>query len=792
MGSTVFLKRFVVTLALLMTIAIVTYAAPSMAAEIRGSVGDALERPLSEATLTLKAADATVVGNTRSDPDGNFTFMDVTPGTYIVWAEKTGFQKSSTAVTVAAGVNVPVMLTLTSENALETSVVAERLNRARNSLSPSTGGSVYHFDQEDIKNLPEGANTTFNQLLMQAPGVVEDSFKQFHVRGDEGNVQYRINGIMLPEGITTGFGPIFDTRFFNRVDLLTGALPAQFGFHTAAIVDIETKAGDQKGGTVEVYGGSHNTLKPSIEIGGSKGDLTYFATGSFLTNDLGIENPTSRPNALHDHSIQDTGFGYFSYLLNSTTKLSLMLGSYDGWFQIPNQNGKIPDPNGLGFLPALGITGFDSASLNDRQYESNRFGILALQSSIGQDFDYQIALVVRRNTAHFKPDVIGDLAFNGVASDIFRSALSKALQADGSYHLNDAHTVRTGFYGSDEDIISNNTSTVFPVDANGNVDGSPFNIADSNSKNNNVIWGAYIQDEWKLTNQLTMNYGIRYDEMHAFVTANQLSPRLGLVYKATPETTLHAAYARYFTPPQTEQVSPKTISLFANTTNEPAITLDSPVLPERAHYFDLGIIQKVTPELTIGLDGYYKIVKNIIDEAQFGPALIFADLNYEKGKIYGVELTGNYKSGNLGAYANFAYSRSEAKNLISSQWAIDDPAELAYISNNWIRQDHDQACTISGGINYNLSGTVLSTDAFFGTGLRRGFANLDKMPNNIQVNLGARRKFKLWNFGSMEARLAVINVFDRVNEIRDGTGIGEFAPQYGPRRAIYAGISKTF
>ena len=39
------------------------------------------------------------------------------------------------------------------------------------------------------------------------------------------------------------------------------------------------------------------------------------------------------------------------------------------------------------------------------------------------------------------------------------------------------------------------------------------------------------------------------------MTADQLSPRLGLVYKATPDTTLHAAYARYFTPPPTELVS---------------------------------------------------------------------------------------------------------------------------------------------------------------------------------------------------------------------------------------------
>ncbi len=207
---------------------------------------------------------------TQSDADGHFVFAGVKPGIYAVLADKPGFQSGASIVTVEAGTIATTTLTMAAQEARELSVEAD-LVRARNGLSPTTGGSVYHFDQDDIQDLPEGADTTFNQLLLQAPGVVNDSYKAFHIRGDEGNVQYRINGIMIPEGITTGFGPIFDTRFFNRVDLETGGLPAQFGFHTAGIVDIETKSGEQ-GGSVEVYGGSHDTVKPSFELGGTKGD----------------------------------------------------------------------------------------------------------------------------------------------------------------------------------------------------------------------------------------------------------------------------------------------------------------------------------------------------------------------------------------------------------------------------------------------------------------------------------------------------------------------------------------
>ena len=182
--------------------------------------------------------------------------------------------------------------------------------------------------------------------MLQSPGVANDSFGQFHVRGDHANIQYRINGVILPEGIT-GFGQALDTRFAQRVDLLTGALPAQYGYRKAGVIEIETKTAFVNAGRVDLYGGSHDTVEPSIEFGGSQGKMTYFVTGSYLGNDLGIENPTPSHSASHDHTDQANGFGYLSYLLNSTTRLSMMSGSYDGWFQIPNNPGQTPNPDYL-------------------------------------------------------------------------------------------------------------------------------------------------------------------------------------------------------------------------------------------------------------------------------------------------------------------------------------------------------------------------------------------------------------------------------------------------------------
>ncbi len=365
------------------------------------------------------------------------------------------------------------------------------------------------------------------------------------------------------------------------------------------------------------------------------------------------------------------------------------------------------------------------------------------------------------------------------------------MQSDGSYHLSDSHTLRGGFFGFTENVESNNNSSVFPVDANGNISGNPFNVRDDSSKNGNTYGALYLQDEWKALDKLTVNYGLRADELDAFVKAGQLSPRVGLVYKATDDTTLHAAYARYFTPPPTELVSPKDLALFENTTNAPSVNQNSNVLPERSHYFDAGVTQKIIPGLTVGLDGFYKIVRDLIDEGQFSEAPIYFPFNYSQGKIYGVELTANYKSGNFAAYGNLACTTSLAKDVVSGQFNFSQD-ELNYIANHWIHTDHDQLYTASGGVSYIWWGTKYSIDGTFGTGLRSGFANTDHVASNTSVNLGAVRPFALGSLGPFEGRLAVTNVLDKVNIIRSGSGIGIFAPQYGPRIGFFGGISKLF
>jgi outer membrane receptor for ferrienterochelin and colicins len=311
----------------------------------------------------------------------------------------------------------------------EVVVIAQRLNEARNSIQTQTGASTYLINQAAIDAAPGGDNSLLNQVVMQAPDVAQDSFGQYHVRGEHNGLQYRLNGIILPEGISV-FGQSLDPRLISSMSVITGALPAEYGLRTAGIIDLTTKSGLlQPGGAISLYGGSHGTVEPSINYGGSSGSLSYFVSGDFLRNDLGIESPDGSSNPIHDHTTQYHGFGYFEDILNEQNRVALMLGSSVGKFQIPNLNGVQPSAG----LAVNGQTAFPSQDLDENQREVTQFGALSWQHSAGA-LDVQSSFIARYSSLTFTPDPLGDLLFTGIAQHAFKQNVGYALQSCLSAH----------------------------------------------------------------------------------------------------------------------------------------------------------------------------------------------------------------------------------------------------------------------------------------------------------------------------------------------------------------------
>ncbi|UPJ72035.1 TonB-dependent receptor [Bradyrhizobium sp. 187] len=661
----------------------------------------------------------------------------------------------------------------------------QRFDAARQTILAPTGTSPYQMTQQAIEALPQGENTSLDRVLLQAPGVSQDSAAggDLHVRNEHANVQYRINGIMLPDGVGA-FGQILDTGIVGNLALITGALPAQYGLRTAGVVDIQTKSSAfDNTGKVGIYGGSHGTISPYAEWGGTVGSTQYFVSGRYFGSNLGLENPIPSNNAIHDHTDQGKGFAYLSTVVDPTTRIVYMGGVSNSRFQIPNNPGQTPQ------FTAFGVSDFNSANLNENQREFNSFNVLALQYS-SNGLDLQTSYFNRYSSVHFVPDVVGDLVFNGVASDVYRRSLTHGIQTDAGYRLSDAHTLHAGFTVSAENAFVSNGSVLLPVDNTGAPVDAPFNVLDQSSKTG-FLFGTYIADEWKVTNQLTLNYGLRFDQMMQYANANQISPRISMTYTPWDGTVFHAGYARYFTPPQLVLAAPTNLGLVQNTTQQPEVNLADPVRPERSHYFDVGVTQKLLPGLEVGVDGYYKMARDLLDDGQFGAAYVLTAFNYEKGDNYGVELSAKYTDTHFRAYANIAYARQIATNVVSNQFLFGAD-ELAYIASHYVYTDHSQWVSGSAGASYKWdNGTRLSMDVLYGSGLRSGFANTSSLPWYSQVNFGVSHEFKWFNNTKPTTlRFDIVNVFDTIYGIRDGSGIGVFAPQFGPRRGFFFGISQ--
>src|SRR5437016_11175974 len=425
---------------------------------------------------------------------------------------------ASTTTTTSAATPAPSpSASPKTAQAEQVTVTSQELDISREAIVPSLGATRYTIGPDRLDSQAQGENAPFNQTLLRFPGVAQDSFGQLHVRGEHANLQYRIDDVLLPESIP-GFGPELATRFADNISLITGALPAQFGFRNTGVIDIHTKNGPVfTGDEASVRVGSFDTIMESFERGGVIGKFSYYVTENYLHDGIGVENPTRSSSPIHDDTDQYKFFGYFSDIIDETSRVTLLVSGNHSDFQIPNNPGQTPA------FTVNGRSTFDSAKLDENQSEDSAYEILTYQKKV-DDFNFQASVFTRYSSILFRPDNVRDLIFNGVASRVDRAILSNGVEFDASYKLNDQHTIRGGFLFTEQYANVGTATLVFPVDAAGNTTSDvPLRLVDNNDKYG-YLYGFYLQDEWKPFEQLTINFGGRLDFENAFVDENQLSP----------------------------------------------------------------------------------------------------------------------------------------------------------------------------------------------------------------------------------------------------------------------------
>ena len=667
-------------------------------------------------------------------------------------------------------------------------VVIEASAPAGPAVSP-TGANQYSASAEDIAATPQGKTAPLTDVLAQMPGVAIDQNQQIHIRNTEGpQFQYQINGVLIPLDVNTNppFLSMLNPLFIKRLDLLDGVLPSRYSYATGGVVSIQTKDGCEQpsSGDVSLRAGQRDTLEPSLEFAGCQDGLGSYVSAVYQQSNTAFSSATPGPTPIHDFTRQGQVFGFFSYPLTPGDTLSLLVSGAKSSNQLPNVAGLAAQYElaGVARAPA-------PADINSYLDFSDALAVLSLGGSLAGNASYQIAYSQHAISQHFDPDPIGELIYQGVASSASHDDHDYTLEGDVSLKLG-AHTLASGFYAGEYRVGARDASLVFPADPAGEqLSDVPLNVT-NNAHANNVITGAYLSDLWRISAALSASLGVRFDTLSGFTSGQQLDPSISLVYRADAATTFHVGAARYFQVPSLLGISPTAQAAFAGTTAAGSAGIPTPV-PEDDREVDAGVVRQLTSNFTLSADAYYEWTTHYLDTGQFGVVPIFAPFNYDKGHIWGAELAAHYQLEGLSAYANLTLGRNWQQGVVTGQFNFD-PVELAYIDSHAIVLDHQPLYGAAAGASWQLGSYSIGADGIYSSGLRAGFADEEKLPQVLQVNVSAERAFNVPGVGVLTNRLAVLNIFDRTNLIRPAEGIGIFQSAYGPRLTFYDTLTLHF
>jgi hypothetical protein len=679
-----------------------------------------------------------------------------------------------------------------SADRLETVIIeAQRVGGPE--VSP-TGANDYAVTARDIDALPAGDISPITDVLTHMPGVAIDQNQQIHIRNTEGpQFQYQINGVLIPFDINTNppFISMINPMFVKQLDLLDGVLPARYSYATGGVVDIRTKDGcEQSGGDVSVTTGQRSTFTPSFQYAACTGGLSSYVSLLYNQSNRAFDSATPDPDAIHDRTQSGQAFGFFAYPIDSTMKMTLLLSGASSTNQLPN----VPDLDPE-FLLAGVPNPPNSAAIGSHLDFGDYLAVVSLIGTPSSELNYQIAYSEHGISQRFRPDPVGELVYQGVASTASHIDHDHTLQGDLTDSLG-SHVLGTGFYFGDFLVSANDSSLVFPLNAAcANTDGCaqsstvPTNVI-NNTEASNVVLGVYVNDLWQISPQWRANVGLRWDHLNGFTERGQLDPTINVIFAPAQDTTIHAGFARYFQVPSFLGISPTAQAAFANTTAAGPPGIATPDTEDDFEW-DVGIAQQWTTRFSMSVDTFFERTHRYLDTGQFGDVPIFAPFNYNWGYIWGTEFATKYRGEHLSAYGNVTIGLNRQSGVLTGQFNFD-PDELAYIQTHNITLDHQPRYGASGGMGYEWGQFALNLDGLYSSGLRGDFADLERLPSVTQFNFSGQYSLPIPGVGVLTNRVALLNLLDRVNLIRPAEGIGIFQSSYGPRFTVFDSISLHF
>lgn len=711
---------------------------------ISGSVADASN---GETLIAASIAVPDLGLGTITNEYGFYSLKIPAGDTILVEFSYVGYQNETRKLFLTEDLSLNIEL---NPSGVELDAIEVKANAYRDRVS-STEMSVEVINTEQVKVIPLVlGESDILKVIQLKPGIPSGSegTTGIFVRGG-GSDQ---NLIVLDEAVVYnpnhlfGFFSTFNTDAVKDLKIYKGGFPAQYGGRLSSVIDVKLKEGNNKhlagSGGIGLIA-SRLTLEGPLDKNQNSsfivsGRRTYIDIFTRAINKANNDNPDAT-------QIPD----YFFYDLN--TKINFKLGEKDRLFLSGYFGRDVFD-----FASDFFDFQFDWGNATGTARWNHIFNPQLFVNTTLTYSDYQYNIT--NNITDFSFDLSSNIRDLNFKTDFYNA-------------LNNQHTVRFGM-----------NATLHQFDVGRLAGGSDDGIVNfsAGQKFDGVEFGAYVADEVKWNDRLTMNGGLRLSGFNNDgETYLRLEPRLSSVYKITEAFSAKASYARmnqYLHLVATAGAALPTDIWYPSTTR---------IQPQTSDQVAAGFSYLLKDKFLFTTEGFYKKLGNqleLVDGAE-----IFANDNLEEefaigeGRAYGIEFSVEKQEGKLRGWIGYTLSKTERSNFKTlvpdAQFLQDLPYSPIY------DRRHDLSVVASYEINRRLTA---SATFVYGSGDLRwlpegrftfqdvemadfepiipdfGERNNYRLPPYHRLDLGLVWKF-FPKWGESDLTLSVINVYDRRN-----------------------------
>lgn len=760
---------------------------------IKGVVQNQDLRRVPQAVIEVKSQEGDMVSTGVSNDAGEFKVTVPEEGTYSVSAVQETYRSEYVVLALGEEPLKPVTLTLSKTKEVSLEVVAPLPP-----INTKASSETYSLSRKEIDILPRGNNNDLHDVLLTIPGAAYGSLKQVHIRQDHANLQLRIDGVPIPETVSSTFSDVISPRAWERADIVLGGMEANVGNKTTALIDITTKSGTKPGfGSVQMFGGSNKTINPAFEYGGTIGEkFRYYFLNSHTATNRGIEPPTVGHSIFHGQSERNQTMFRGDYQLDNNNNFTFLFLNSIAKYQIPTSPGLEANPTIFGLLPG-GFTPVPSERVDENQKENNQYGHLVWRRDINTRNFFSLAGYFRHTRATFRTDPLNVLAYVPEVEEPFsagsqdRTGYSGGVRLDYTYVHSKEHLIKAGFQVDRTQAINKTRLFTFLDDGVGNPTGG---VITPGGDNRLIGWRQefWIQDQWTPNEHWTVNIGLRADTVQYLRDEGQISPRVGVTYRYNPAHAFHAYYGRLFTPPNLERLALASLNLDGTKAN-PEDTTDNQPRAERAHYFQIGSVHALTDWATLQLTGYYKLANYMSDAHQLGTTPLLNYIAFERGWTRGADAALKvWFMENLSGRANIAWGQCKGYGLQSGHNLVHFEEIADINSRSGVHCDHQQTLTASGILSYRLlDRTTFTGQVLFASGLRTAEegakTNSSHSPTYTIYNFSISHVIPLpWHGQKFVVGFDIVNALDQKYFINQGEGsIGLGVSHAGMPRSFF-------